>query len=207
MRLRRFYVLAGFEAREPRVSLCCRDVEAGRLELGPSGERIPLEFFPAFLAVEVFLDGLLDEPIGRTLTHIGQAAQANLGRSIQLEPGDWTGWHARLSMPFPGAYHLGHQVSTGYSVYRHRVRSAFPRVSEIASHLSASEDQVCLALATLRTKTPIATGRTLNVTLAAHEFVQSEAVEGEAYWETVDRLLGELALRRAFATPMATNGI
>jgi hypothetical protein len=88
-----------------------------------------------------------------------------------------------------------------------KLRRAGWEVSEIASHLPASEDEVRLALATLRTKTPIATRRTLNVTLAAHEFVQSEAIEGEACWETVDRLLGELALRRAFATPTATNHI
>ena len=113
MRLRRLYVLAGFETRKPRVSLGCRDVEAGCLELGPSGERIPLEFFAAFLAVKVFLDGLLHEPIGWTLTRVGQAAQASLGRSIQLEPRGW----ARLALkPLgagPGVQHLGDPFSTG----------------------------------------------------------------------------------------------
>jgi DNA-binding CsgD family transcriptional regulator len=70
-------------------------------------------------------------------------------------------------------------------------------IPEIADRLSASVDDVREALATLRTRNGAATRRTLNVTLAAHDFVVGEIEDGEVCWETVDRLLGELAIRRA----------
>src|SRR4051812_2215809 len=57
IRLWWFHVLTGFETRQPRVGLGCRDVQAGRLVLDPGGERILLELRAAFFAVEVFLDG------------------------------------------------------------------------------------------------------------------------------------------------------
>jgi hypothetical protein len=60
------------------------------------------------------------------------------------------------------------------------------------------EDAVRQALATLRTPKSSASRRSLNVTLAAHDFVWSEAEPHEACWETVDRLCVELAFRRAF---------
>jgi hypothetical protein len=51
----------------------------------------------------------------------------------------------------------------------------------------------------MRTRNRARSRATLNVTLAAREFVVSEANDGEGMWATVDRLLGELSLRRAFA--------
>lgn len=64
----------------------------------------------------------------------------------------------------------------------------------------ASEEDVRLALATIRTPNPNPTRATLNVTIEAAEFVAREAQHGEARWETVDRLFGELAqLRAVFA--------
>jgi len=70
-------------------------------------------------------------------------------------------------------------------------------VLEIADVLGATEEEVRHALATLRTTNPAPTRKTLNVTVAAHEFALNERERGEACWETVDRLLGELAIRRA----------
>src|SRR5271166_1754533 len=64
-----------------------------------------------------------------------------------------------------------------------RLRRTGWEVSEIASNLSAPEGDVRQALAAMRTKKPIATRRSLNVTLAAHEFVVGEALEGEPCWE------------------------
>jgi transposase-like protein len=79
-------------------------------------------------------------------------------------------------------------------------------VSEISRRLGATETQVREALATLRTRNRAATRRTLNVTVAAQEFVASEAVNGEAHWATVDRLLVELAFLRAWTGSPVRRG-
>ena len=81
-----------------------------------------------------------------------------------------------------------------------RLRRRGHEIDDIAARLGAVAAPVRQALATMRTKTPEKSRRSLNVTLAAHRFVADEAEPGEPCWETVDRLLGELALRRAFAT-------
>lgn len=86
-----------------------------------------------------------------------------------------------------------------------RLRRAGRDVAVIAMRLGAAEEEVRPALATMRTRKQAATRRSLNVTLAAHEFVRGEAAEGEACWETVDRLLGELTMRRAFAMVSITR--
>jgi hypothetical protein len=70
-------------------------------------------------------------------------------------------------------------------------------VPDITALLGATEQQVQQALATMRTRHIHVSRRTLNVTVEAHRFVKDEAVGGEPCWETVDRLLGELAIRRA----------
>ena len=80
-----------------------------------------------------------------------------------------------------------------------RLRRGGLQIGEIANRLMAPEDEVRQALATMRTRKRRATRRSLNVTLAAHEFVRNEADPREVCWETVDRLLGELAFRRALA--------
>ena len=72
-------------------------------------------------------------------------------------------------------------------------------IPEIAARLAVLEDDVRLALATIRTPKSVATRRTLNVTVEAREFVAGEARDHEPCWETVDRLLVELAFRRAMA--------
>lgn len=80
-----------------------------------------------------------------------------------------------------------------------RLRRRGWEVHEICSYLHASEDDVLQALATMRTKNHVATRGTLNVTVEARRYVLGEAQGDEACWETLDRLLVELAFRRAWA--------
>jgi predicted transcriptional regulator len=80
-----------------------------------------------------------------------------------------------------------------------RMRRRRHEVSDIARRLGATEQQVQQALATMRTRQIQVSRRSLNVTVEAHQFVGNEAFNGEPCWETVDRLLGELAIRRAMA--------
>ena len=88
-----------------------------------------------------------------------------------------------------------------------KLRRARLEISAIADRLNTSELCVQQALATMRTRRKLPSRRTLNVTVAAHEFVKGEADSHEAYWETVDRLFGELALRRAWAgVPISSRG-
>jgi hypothetical protein len=78
-----------------------------------------------------------------------------------------------------------------------RLRRRGRQITEIAEVLNAPEEDIRQALATMRTRTRTATRKTLNVTIAAHEFVCGEQEPREACWETVDRLMGELTIRRA----------
>ncbi|MDO9713757.1 hypothetical protein [Paracraurococcus lichenis] len=70
---------------------------------------------------------------------------------------------------------------------------------EIAALLGdgATEADVKLALATIRTRNPRRSRATLNATLQAGALVEHEARPGEPRWATVDRLLGELMQLRA----------
>jgi hypothetical protein len=70
------------------------------------------------------------------------------------------------------------------------------KVEDIAKRLNADDDSVRQALAAMRTPTPNPSRKTLNVTVAAQEFVAAEALPGEPYWQTVDRLFAELTSRR-----------
>ena len=80
-----------------------------------------------------------------------------------------------------------------------RLRRAGRDIPEIAVRLAAPAEEVRQALATIRTRKSAATRRTLNVTVAAHDFVAGETAGHESRWETMDRLLVELAFRRAMA--------
>ena len=68
--------------------------------------------------------------------------------------------------------------------------------ADVAIRLCQPEDQVKLAMATLRTTAENTSRSTLNVTTGAREFVVTEAFPSESMWQTVDRLLVELAFRR-----------
>lgn len=87
-----------------------------------------------------------------------------------------------------------------------QMRRTRHEIPQIAASLDVPEEAVRLALATLRTPKLAASRRSLNVTLAAHEFVRGEAESHEACWETVDRLFAELAFRRAFAGVSVSRG-
>ena len=82
---------------------------------------------------------------------------------------------------------------------RIRRRNPDATPAAIAAQLGegATEADVALALATLRTRNPRRSRTTVNATLEAGEFVQREGRNGEARWATLDRLLGELAQLRA----------
>ena len=69
--------------------------------------------------------------------------------------------------------------------------------AEIAAQLGGAEADVVLALATLRSRNPRRTRATVNATLEAGAFVEREGLNGEPRWQTLDRLLGELAQLRA----------
>jgi hypothetical protein len=79
------------------------------------------------------------------------------------------------------------------------MRRAGKEIAAIAATLGAEEGDIRHALAAMRTKKRDATRRSLNVTLAAHELVRGEAANGEPRWQTMDRLLVELMIRRAMA--------
>ena len=87
-----------------------------------------------------------------------------------------------------------------------RLRRAGRSIKDIATEFGTAEENVREALAAMRTRKVNATRRTLNVTLAAHEFVSREAVMDEPRWQTIDRLLIELTLRRALAGAPLTSG-
>jgi hypothetical protein len=87
-----------------------------------------------------------------------------------------------------------------------RLRRKGWEISEIATRFNVSEDQAELAIATMRTPKPVPSRATLNVTIEARNWVLSEAKGREACWETLDRLLVELAFRRAMAGAQVTQG-
>ena len=69
--------------------------------------------------------------------------------------------------------------------------------AEIAAQLGAAEADVVLALATLRSRNPRRTRGTINGTLEAEDLIRREGRNDEPVWQTLDRLLGELAQLRA----------
>ena len=62
-----------------------------------------------------------------------------------------------------------------------------------------------LALATLRSRNPRRTRSTVNATLEAGAFVEREGQTGEPRWQTLDRLLCELAQLRAVVAGYGTG--
>jgi hypothetical protein len=80
-----------------------------------------------------------------------------------------------------------------------QLRRAGHGIADIVAAIGATEESIRQALAAMRTRKRDATRRSLNVTLAAHEFVAGQADEREPLWQTVDRLLMELAMRRVLA--------
>lgn len=69
--------------------------------------------------------------------------------------------------------------------------------TQVAEHMAEPISQVSLAMATLRTRRADPPRASLNITMEAREWVGSQAYIGEPLWQTTDRLLHELAIRRA----------
>ena len=61
----------------------------------------------------------------------------------------------------------------------------------IAKHFDVSLDDVHIALSAMRTRVLSHRRRTLNVTVAAYNYVLSKKVDKECVWQTVDRILTE----------------
>lgn len=80
-----------------------------------------------------------------------------------------------------------------------RLRRNGLSVAQIACELDADEEDVRLALAAMRTRRRTPTRASLNVTVAARDFVAAESRVGEATWQTVERLFVELTFRRAMS--------
>jgi hypothetical protein len=92
---------------------------------------------------------------------------------------------------------VGLSPETCEAVRRIKRRCPDATPAAIAARLDATEADVLLALATLRTRNPRRSRCTINATLEAGEFVRGEARNGEPVWRVLDRLLGELAQLRA----------
>ena len=116
------------------------------------------------------------------------------------------GPHAGDMSPHTQALRPPIGLTTKQCVTARRLRRRGWEVAEICSRLHAAEDDVVQALATMRTKNAAATRATLNSTLAARDYVLGEAEDDEACWETLDRLLVELAFRRAMAGVAVSSG-
>jgi transcriptional regulator len=80
-----------------------------------------------------------------------------------------------------------------------RLRRQGMKVSTIAEYMETTKEVVDRALLAMRTPKEDRSRGTLNVTLAAREFVMANRKAGEPVHVTVDRLLGELEQHRGGA--------
>lgn len=82
-----------------------------------------------------------------------------------------------------------------------RMKRADARLTaaEIAGRVGggATEQDILLALATLRSRNPNPSRVAINATVEAGQFLKEQRREGERLWETTDRIFGELRRLRA----------
>jgi hypothetical protein len=71
-----------------------------------------------------------------------------------------------------------------------RWRKTGLEIWEVAEEMELPEEEVALALANIRTKRKNPPRISLNVSVAAAEKVKAMQLNGEAIWQTVNRLLG-----------------
>lgn len=116
------------------------------------------------------------------------------------------GPHAGDMSPHTEALRPPIQLTLKECLAARRLRRNGREIPEIAVRLAVPEEEVRQALATIRTRKRSASRRSLNVTLAAHEYVVGEALDHEPCWETMDRLLIELAFRRAISGAPVSRG-
>lgn len=86
-----------------------------------------------------------------------------------------------------------------HAARRIRRRDPHAAPATIAAQLGegTTETAVLLALSTLRCPNPRRSRTTINATIEAGAFVEQEGANGEARWQTLDRLFAELAQLRA----------
>lgn len=80
-----------------------------------------------------------------------------------------------------------------------RLRKEGFAVEDIAEQLGFAIEEVQIAITPIRTKISHHTRRTVNVGVAAYNAIMTEKRQGEAVWQTMDRLLTELHNLRNFA--------
>lgn len=119
---------------------------------------------------------------------------------IQFQGGLPPGPHAGDISPLTEALRAPLPLSSDQCLAARQMRRAGKSLEVISESMNCSVEDVKLALAAMRTRNRARSRATLNVTLAARDFVLGEALKGEVAWETVDRLLGELTFYRVFAT-------
>lgn len=80
-----------------------------------------------------------------------------------------------------------------------RLRKEGFAVEDIAEQLGFAIEEIQIAIAPIRTPISHHTRRTVNVGVAAYNAIMMEKRQGEAVWQTMDRLLTELHNLRNFA--------
>ncbi len=78
-------------------------------------------------------------------------------------------------------------------------------IEDIAEELGFAIEEIELALASMRTPTVNPTRRTINVGINAYNAIISEKGNGEALWQTMDKLLTELQNLRKFASQVRND--
>ena len=116
-------------------------------------------------------------------------------------PGSGSGEMSRTTQALRPAIALNEQQARKARSLR-RAGEAPPVIAE---RLGVAVEEVEKALVQMRNPRPETTRGTLNVTLAAHRFIQSERQGDEPMWQTMDRLVDELMRRRAEAAKRATG--
>lgn len=86
-----------------------------------------------------------------------------------------------------------------------RLRKEGVEIQDIAEQLGVAIEEVQVAIAPMRTPVPHHTRRTVNVGVAAYRAIMAEKQQGEAVWQTMDRLLTELHNLRNFAAQVRND--
>ena len=110
-------------------------------------------------------------------------------------PGTGSGDMSRITQALRPSIALSEQESRKARTLRRQGESP----QAIAGKLGVALEEIEKALVQMRNPRPETTRGTLNVTLAAHRFVQAERLGEEPMWQTMDRLVDELIRRRADA--------
>ena len=103
-------------------------------------------------------------------------------------PGHYAGDMSRRTVALRPDIGLSQEVVE--AIRRLRKRGIEP--AAIAEEMALPQSVVDKALLAMRTPKPDRSRRTLNCTLETAALVHRERREGEAVWETMDRLVGEL---------------